>query len=126
MTTKTEEKINKNTSEKTGSVAVIKSGNRQYFVAEGDLINIEKISDKKDSKVGDKIILDEVLLISNKNNDVGIQIGTPNLKSKVEGEIIEIGKSKKVSVIRYRAKSRYFKKNGHRQHFFKIKITKIV
>lgn len=109
--------------------AVIETGGKQYRVSVGDSIKIEKI--KADSakgsvepKEGDKLIFDKVLLVDN-GADV-TDVGTPYLEgAKVSGTIVEIGRSKKVTVIKYKQKSRYFKKNGHRQPYFKVKIEKI-
>jgi len=101
--------------------AVIETGGKQYRVSEGDIITIEKI--KGDHKEGDKIAF-ETILLTDDGKDT--KIGTPNLSGvKVEGELIEQGLGKKVSVIRYKAKSRYFKKKGHRQPYMKVKIEKI-
>ena len=101
--------------------AVIQTGGKQYKVAVGDSIKIEKLSGEH--KEGDKITFDKVLLVDNGQDTT---IGTPNIKgAAVNATISEIGRSKKVTVIRYKQKSRYFKKKGHRQPFFKVKIDSI-
>jgi len=101
--------------------AVIKTGGKQYKVVKGDSIKIEKLSDT--AKIGDKIAFEEVLLVDNGKDTT---IGTPFIKgAKVEATIEEIGKLPTVTVIHYKQKSRYFKKNGHRQPFFKVKISSI-
>ena len=101
--------------------AVIATGGKQYKVAKGDSIKIEKLSDT--AKIGDKIAFEEVLLVDNGKDTT---IGTPFIKgAKVEATIEEIGKLPTVTVIHYKQKSRYFKKNGHRQPFFKVKISSI-
>lgn len=101
--------------------AVIETGGKQYRVSEGDIITIEKL--KGDYSVGDQIVFEDVLMLDDgKKSD----IGTPILAGKkVTAELQEEGRGKKVSVIRYKAKSRYFKKKGHRQPFMSVKITKI-
>ena len=101
--------------------AVIETGGKQYRVSEGDIITIEKL--KGTHSEGDEIVFEEVLMIDDgKSSD----IGTPTLAGKkVTAELVEEGRGKKVSVIRYKAKSRYFKKRGHRQPFMKVKVTKI-
>lgn len=110
----------KDISEK-GPLAVIKTGGKQYLVSAGDVIKIEKL--KEASRVGDAISFDEVLLTDDGSST---KIGAPVLdKAKVEGKVLEIGRSKKVNVIRYKAKSNYFKKKGHRQSFLKVEITKV-
>ncbi|HRY30963.1 MAG TPA: 50S ribosomal protein L21 [Candidatus Paceibacterota bacterium] len=100
--------------------AVIQTGAKQYFVREGDIIKVEKISDKL-VKAG-KVSFDEVLLTADGDK---VEIGAPILKNSVSAEILENGRDKKITVIHYKAKSRYFKKNGHRQPFTKVKILKI-
>jgi len=101
--------------------AVIKTGGKQYKVSKGDSIKIEKLSDT--AQIGDKITFDKVLLVDNGKDTT---IGTPYiLEAKVEATIEEIGKLPTVTVIHYKQKSRYFKKNGHRQPYFKVKIDSI-
>lgn len=101
--------------------AVIKTGGKQYKVSKGDSIKIEKLSDT--AKVGDKVAFEEVLLVDNGKDTT---IGMPFIKgAKVEATVEEIGKLPTVTVIHYKQKSRYFKKNGHRQPFFKVKIDSI-
>lgn len=102
-------------------LAVIQTGGKQYIVSEGDTLKIEKLT--TDSKKGDKITFDKVMLLSDKG---GIEIGTPYLdKSKVEASVLEIGRNEKIRVIKYKQKSRYFKKRGHRQPYLKVKISSI-
>lgn len=101
--------------------AVIKTGGKQYVVAEGDVITIEKIPGE--FKAGDKITFDEVLVVDNGKDTT---LGTPFIKgAKVIGSLVESGRGKKVEVVKYKAKSRYLKRRGHRQPFFKIKIEKL-
>ena len=100
--------------------AVIQTGGKQYKVSEGDEIVIETLDGKKE---GDKVAFEEVLLVG---DDKDTTIGTPMVSGKkVEGKILGEGKDKKVSVIRFKAKSRWRKNKGHRQPFMKVKITKI-
>lgn len=100
-------------------LAVIKTGGKQYLVKEGQLLKIEKIEPKK----GNIIKFDSVLL---RIDGEKVEVGKPFLKdAKVEAEIIEQGKAKKVTVIKYKAKVRYKRKRGHRQPFSKVKIIKI-
>jgi large subunit ribosomal protein L21 len=108
-----------------GSFAIIETGGKQYRVAVGDIIKIEKMGDaKKEYKEGDSIIFDKILLIDNGTDST--DIGTPYIEgAKVFGTLVEIGRNAKVIVIKYKQKSRYFKKNGHRQPYFKVKIDKI-
>lgn len=101
--------------------AVIKTGGKQYKVSKGDSIVIEKLSDT--AKVGDKVTFDEVLL---SDDGKATTLGTPFIKgAKVEATIEEVGKLPTVTVIHYKQKSRYYKKNGHRQPYFQVKISSI-
>ncbi len=101
--------------------AVIHTGGKQYKVSKGDVVKIEKI--KGDFKVGDKIVFDKVMLVE---NGADTTIGTPYItKASVEGTLSEVGRNKTVEVIKYKQKSRYFKKNGHRQPWFKVTIDSI-
>ncbi len=100
--------------------AVIHTGGKQYKVAIGDTIKIEKF--KGDFKVGDKIVFDKVMLTEGAKGAVG----TPYVVgSTVEGTLAEIGRNKTVEVVKYKQKSRYYKKNGHRQPWFKVTIGAI-
>lgn len=101
--------------------AVIKTGGKQYRVAAGDTIMIEKINDEM--KKGDTVTFSEVLLTDNGTDTV---IGAPFIKgATVSGEIVSVGRNATVTVIKYKQKSRYFKKNGHRQPHLKVKILSI-
>jgi large subunit ribosomal protein L21 len=101
--------------------AVISTGGKQYKVAEGDVLNVEKISDTL--KVGDKVVFDQVLLTDDGSTT---KIGTPTVSgAKVEAVLQEAGRAKKVIVIKYKQKSRYFKKNGHRQPYSKVEIKSV-
>lgn len=101
--------------------AVINTGGKQYKVSKGDTLKIEKI--KGDFKVGDKIVFDKVMLVDNGKDAT---IGTPYIaKASVEGNLEEVGRNKTVEVVKYKQKSRYFKMNGHRQPWFKVKISSI-
>jgi len=98
--------------------AVIVSGGKQYKVSEGDVIRVEKLEVEE----GEKVSFDQVLLI----NDGSLKIGTPTVQgAKVSGTVLQNGKAKKVIVYRYKRKSGYHKKNGHRQLFTEVKIDKI-
>ena len=101
--------------------AIIATGGKQYKVSKGDTLKIEKI--KGDFKVGDKIVFDKVLLVEDGKDTT---IGTPYIKeAKVEAKLAEVGRNKTVEVVKYKQKSRYYKKNGHRQPWFKVEIVGI-
>jgi large subunit ribosomal protein L21 len=99
--------------------AVIETGGKQYMVHEGQTLKIEKI--KGDFKPGDTVVFDKVLLVDNGKDTTSI--GEPYLKgATVSAEVVKIGRAPKVVVIKYKAKSNYFKKRGHKQPFFEVKI----
>ena len=103
--------------------AIIETGGKQYMVAAGDTVKIEKIKgkDNKESKVGDALVFDRVLMVDNGSDTT---LGDPFIKgAKVSATLSKIGRAKKIDVIKYKAKSNYFKKRGHRQPFFEVKIT---
>ncbi|MFA6050502.1 MAG: 50S ribosomal protein L21 [Candidatus Paceibacterota bacterium] len=107
------------TKENPNEFAVIATGGKQYKVSVGETVSIEKI--KGEFKEGDTITFDKVLLVDDGSNTT---IGTPYIGgAAVTGTLSEIGRAAKVTVIKYKQKSRYFKKNGHRQPLFKVKIT---
>lgn len=101
--------------------AVIKTGGKQYRVSVGETITIEKF--KEESKKGDAVSFDQVLLL---DNGTETTIGTPVISGAVvTGEVVVVGRAPKVTVIKYKQKSRYMKKNGHRQPYIKVKINSI-
>ena len=101
--------------------AVIKTGGKQYKVSAGTVLSIEKI--KGEYKPGDKLVFDKVLLVDDEKDTT---IGTPYIPgAKVNAEILGIGRARTLLVLKYKQKSRYLKRNGHRQPFFKVKITSI-
>jgi len=98
--------------------AIIKTGGKQYSVSEGDVITVEKLDG--DHKEGDAVVFDKVLLVDDGKDTT---IGTPYIsKAQVKGTIVKIGRAAKVLVVKYKQKSRYYKRNWHRQHYFKVKI----
>ena len=98
--------------------AIIATGGKQYRVSEGDVIYIEKI----DAEVGSTVSFD-VLLVEN-NGDV--KVGTPVVEGvKVEGKVEAQTRGEKIIVFKYKAKKNYRRKQGHRQPYTKVEITKI-
>lgn len=129
-TTTTAPKAAKKEASASGEFAVIQTGGKQYMVTSGQTLKVEKIKGAlgrdgyAEYKVGDKISFDEVLVSDNGKD--ATTIGAPFISgAKVEAEITKIGRAPKVVVIKYKAKSNYFKKRGHRQPFFEVKITKL-
>ena len=99
--------------------ALIKTGGKQYRVAEGDLLRVEKI----EGEVGEDVEFDEVLMIANGER---VEIGRPILKdSKVVGEIVEQGKGEKIVVFKSKRRKGYRKKQGHRQQYTALRIKEI-
>lgn len=108
------------TKKSPSSFAVIATGGKQYRVSAGDTISIEKLTGVEEGK---SVSFDKVLLSDDGSKTV---VGAPYISgASVSAKVIENGRSKKISVIKYKAKSRYFKNRGHRQPFTKIEITKI-
>ena len=100
--------------------AVIKTGGKQYHVAEGQTLKIEKLPATEASQ---PISFDEVLLVA---NDREVKIGTPKVEgAKVTATVVRKGKGKKVTIVHYKAKIRHQKITGHRQPFTEIKIDSI-
>lgn len=103
----------------TEEFAVIATGGKQYRVAIGETITIEKMKDEH--KKGDVVVFDQVLLT---DSGTATTIGTPLVAgAKVSGIVESVGRAPKEIVIKYKQKSRYFKKNGHRQPYVKVTIT---
>ena len=97
---------------------VIEKGGKQYKVSEGDVIRVEKLG----VEAGETYTFDQVLAVS----DNGLKVGTPTVEgATVEASVIENGKAKKVVVYKYKRKTGYHKKNGHRQQYTAVKIEKI-
>ncbi len=95
--------------------AVFKTGGKQYYVTVGDVIYVEKL----DAKEGSTVTFDEVLFVD------GVA-GTPTVKgATVECKVEKHGKNKKIIVFKYRPKKKYRKKQGHRQPYTKLVVTKI-
>jgi len=105
--------------------AIVETGGKQYKVAEGDSLKVEKLPlDKLGIKPGEgKVIFDKVLLIADGDK---VQIGTPYLEgAKVTAKFEKNDRAKKIVVIKYKAKVRHHKKAGHRQPYTQVKIEKI-
>lgn len=99
--------------------AVIQTGGKQYRVAEGETLRVEKLLAVK----GDKVAFDALMLADDAG---GVQIGTPKLPGiKVEAEILEQGLGAKITIFKYKRRKSIRKKSGHRQPFTSLKITSI-
>jgi large subunit ribosomal protein L21 len=100
-------------------IAIIKSGGKQYKVASGDKIKVEKL----DLKDGDKVEFNEVLFLGDEKD---VKVGTPFIEGqKVIGTVIAQARHKKVWGIKHKAKKRYKKKFGHKQFYTEVEIEKL-
>ena len=100
-------------------IAIIKTGGKQYKVKKGQNIKVEKLS----AKDGAKVKFDTLLTASTDGKEVNI--GKPSLGDNVEGKIVEQGRAKKVTVVKYKNKIRYKRTLGHKQLFTQVEITGI-
>ena len=98
--------------------AIIATGGKQYKVAEGDIIRVEKLG----VEAGETYTFDQVLAVS----DAELKVGNPTVEgATVTATVVGDGKAKKVIVYKYKSKTGYHKKNGHRQQYTEVKIEKI-
>lgn len=100
-------------------IAVIKTGGKQYKVKEGQTLKIEKL----EAENGGEIKFDTLLIADEDGNN--LNLGEPSLGEKVEAKVLERGRAKKISVIKYKSKTRYKRNLGHRQPFTKVEILSI-
>ena len=99
--------------------AIIQPGGKQYRVSEGDVLSIEKLT----AAEGEEVVFDQVLTVV---SDGDIKIGKPVVEgAKVTAKVVEHGKGEKILVFKYKAKSNYRKRQGHRQPYTKVEISKI-
>jgi len=99
--------------------AVIRSGGKQYRVAPGQTIRLEKMV----GEVGSKVDLGDVLLVENDGN---VQVGTPVVtNAKVEATVLEQDRAKKILVFKKKRKKQYRRTSGHRQDYTAVRIDKI-
>ena len=97
--------------------AIIATGGKQYKVSEGDVINGEKLA----VEAGETVTFDNIVAVS----DGSLKAGADVANATVTASVVKEGKAKKVIVYRYKRKSGYHKKNGHRQAYTQVKIEKI-
>lgn len=97
--------------------AIIATGGKQYKVAEGDIINVEKLG----VEAGETVTFDNVLAVNNE----GLKVGSDVADANVTASVVKNGKAKKVVVYKYKRKTGYHKKSGHRQQYTQVKIDKI-
>jgi large subunit ribosomal protein L21 len=97
--------------------AIIATGGKQYKVSEGDVIKVEKL----DAEIGKEVTFDQVLAV----NADGLKVGKDVADAKVTATVMDQARDRKVIVYKYKRKTGYHKKNGHRQAYTKVKIEKI-
>ena len=97
--------------------AIIETGGKQYKVAEGDVVQVEKLN----AEPGNEVTFDKVIAVS----DGAMKVAEAVKSAKVTGTVLDQGKGKKVIVYHYKPKKGYHKKNGHRQPYTSVKIDKI-
>ncbi len=99
--------------------AIIETGGKQYKVSEGDVIFVEKL----DVEAGSAVTIDKVLVVA---DGADVKVGAPYVEgASVSASAVKNGKEKKIIVYKYKAKKGYHKKQGHRQPYTKLEITKI-
>ncbi len=99
--------------------AVVETGGKQYRVEVGQTVDVERIS----AEVGDTVELGRVLMVS---TDDGLKLGNPVVEgAKVVADVVGQGRGKKIIVFRYKAKTRYRKKTGHRQNYTRVAVKDI-
>ena len=97
--------------------AIIATGGKQYKVSEGDIITIEKLG----VEAGETVTFDQVIAV----NDGTMKVADDVKNATVTASVVKEGRGKKVVVYKYKRKTGYHKKNGHRQAFTQVKIEKI-
>ncbi len=108
--------------EKNPMVAVITTGGKQYLVAEGDVIAVEKMDGAPDATV----TFNDVLMVATEGDDAAVTLGTPTVGgARVEGKIVDQTRAKKVWGVKYKPKKRYRVVFGHKQPQTLVEITKI-
>ena len=113
------------------NIAIIKTGGKQYKVKKGQNIKIEKLNAKdglpacprRRAQAGAKVKFDTLMVAETDGKK--INLGKPSLGEKVEGKIVEQGRAKKITVVKYKNKIRYKRTLGHRQPFTQVEITGI-
>ncbi len=99
-------------------LAVIKTGGKQYKVKENDIVSIEKLK----AKEGENVVFETLMTFEDSGT---IELGAPSLGEKVQGTVLSTAKTDKVSVIKFKNKTRYRRNVGHRQTKTKVQILKI-
>ncbi len=100
--------------------AIVNTGGKQYRVAPGDTLRVEYLP----ADEGDLVEIEDVRMLS--DDDGNVTIGAPAVAgAKVTAEVVAQGRGKKIIVFKYKAKTRYRRKNGHRQNYTELRVTDI-
>ena len=100
--------------------AIVKTGGKQYRVAPGDILRVERLPGER----GDEILLDEVLLVADGDT---IQVGQPLVEgARVVGEILRQGRAKKIIVFKKKRRKKFRRKQGHRQSYTAFQVREII
>lgn len=100
--------------------AIIKTGGKQYRVAEGQTLKVEKLA----IEPGNSVDFNEVLMVA--NGDDNIKIGAPYLTNvTVKAEVVDHGRGEKIKILKFKRRKHHMKRAGHRQDFTKVKIVSI-
>ena len=98
--------------------AVVQSGGKQYSVAEGDVVRLESLT----ADPGETVSLDVMMLAGDE-----VKLGAPLVEgASVKAEVVSHGRGKKLYIYKFKAKSNYRRKTGHRQNYTEVRITEIV
>ena len=99
--------------------AVFESGGKQHRVAEGEVVRLDRLH----GEPGERVVFDRVLMVAEGND---IAVGTPLVAGgQVAGEVVEQGRDRKITVIKFKRRKNYMRKKGHRQHYTDVRITAI-
>ena len=98
--------------------AIVKTGGKQYKVAQGDVLNVEKL----DAEIGAEVSLDVLMLVDGANVTVGQPVVAD---ARVVAKVVEHGKGDKMIVFKYKPKKDYRKKQGHRQPYTKLEVVSV-
>ena len=99
--------------------AIFQTGGKQYIVSKGDKIQIEKLVGEK----GETVTFDKVLFTT---DDKTYKLGKPTVAgATVEAKVLKQGRGRKIEILKYKAKSKYRRKSGHRQSYTEVEITKV-
>ena len=99
--------------------AVIESGGKQYKVSEGSVVRLEKI----EKGIGETVELDKVMMVGDDDN---VQVGQPYVEGRrVQAEVIDQGRGRKLSIIKFKRRKHHMRRQGHRQYYTAVRVKAI-